>query len=184
MAIATHQQVSNPTVLNPSGFYMASITRSFRAVYDLVFRALIAASNVLSVGDQQLNLCGSGRAKEAQLHGVRTLAFPPTSFVVVELGSSDLINENWSLINLIAYSLDSQIQDQRRGLATNGCAWHPSIKKLQRMDSGNSRGRWVAWFTRPWSGLAWHFSARKMGGCRKPEGEDSGKSSAAERKCR
>ncbi|XP_057784660.1 transcription factor MYC2-like [Salvia miltiorrhiza] len=98
-------------------FYMASITRSFAAADDLVFRALATASNVWLVGPQQLNLCGSERAKEALLHGLTTLAFIPTPHGVVELGSSDLIKENWSLIKLVTNSFHPQIQDQNRVLS-------------------------------------------------------------------
>nr|AKN09594.1 basic helix-loop-helix transcription factor [Salvia miltiorrhiza] len=98
-------------------FYMASITRSFAATDDLVFRAHATASNVWLVGPQQLNLCGSERAKEALLHGLTTLAFIPTPYGVVELGSSDLIKENWSLIKLVTNSFHPQIQDQKRVLS-------------------------------------------------------------------
>lgn len=119
-----HANIHTPMSTRPNPpesewFYMASITRSFATADDLVFRAFVTASNVWLVGDQQLNLCGSERAKDAHSHGVRTLALVPTCYGVVELGSSDLIKENWSLINLIANSFDSQIQDPKRVLAKN-----------------------------------------------------------------
>lgn len=97
-------------------FYMASITRSFAASDDLVFRALVTGSSIWLAGRQQLILCGSERAKEAQLHGVGTLVLIPVSYGVVELGSSNLIKENWSLINLITHSFDPQ--DRKRGAAS------------------------------------------------------------------
>lgn len=97
-------------------FYMASVTRSFASADDLVFRAHVTASTIWLAGHQQLSLCRSERAKEAQLHGVGTLALIPTSFGVVELGSPGLINENWSLINLITNSFDPR--DCNRGPAS------------------------------------------------------------------
>lgn len=102
--------------LEPEWFYMASITRSFVSADDLVFRAHITASSIWLVGHQQLSLCWSERAKEAQLHGVGTLVLIPVSFGVVELGSSGLIKENWSLINLITTSFDPR--DRKRGPAS------------------------------------------------------------------
>lgn len=83
-------------------FYMASITRSFEAGDDLLCRALSTASNIWLVGHHQLNTCGSDRAKEAQLHGIKTLVFVATPSGVVELGSSDSIKHNSDLINLIS----------------------------------------------------------------------------------
>lgn len=90
-------------------FYMPSITRSFAAADDLVFPAFVTASNVWLVG-HQLKLCGSERAKEAQLHGIKTLVFVATALGVVELGSSDSIEEKCGLmlINLINNSFESQ----------------------------------------------------------------------------
>ncbi|KAB2597881.1 transcription factor bHLH14-like [Pyrus ussuriensis x Pyrus communis] len=38
------------------------------------------------------------RAKEAQMHGIQTLVCIPTPTGVLELGSSDLIRENWNLV--------------------------------------------------------------------------------------
>ncbi|KAG6427058.1 hypothetical protein SASPL_111297 [Salvia splendens] len=106
-----------PTTAKPESewFFMASITRLFAATEDLVYRALATASNIWLVGHQQLSLCGSERAKEAALHGVRTLALVPTCNGVVELGSSDLIKENWSLIYMVANSFDPQIQSSSSG---------------------------------------------------------------------
>ncbi|KAL0331563.1 UNVERIFIED_CONTAM: Transcription factor MYC2 [Sesamum angustifolium] len=86
-------------------FYMASVTKTFAAADDLVFRAFSTASNVWLAGHQELQFSDCGRTKEAQLHGITTLVWVPTSCGVVELGSSDLIKEDWGLMQLIGKSL-------------------------------------------------------------------------------
>ncbi|KAL1549984.1 transcription factor MYC2-like [Salvia divinorum] len=124
-----------PTDTKPESewFYMASITRLFAATEDLVYRALATASNIWLVGHQQLNLCGSERAKEADLHGLKTLALIPTCNGVVELGSSDSIKENWGLIYMVANSFDPQIQSEIKPTSSGSSdlssrkGWTPEI---------------------------------------------------------
>ncbi|XP_047963462.1 transcription factor MYC2-like [Salvia hispanica] len=125
-----------PTTTKPESewFFMASITRLFAATEDLVYRALATASNIWLVGHQQLSLCGSERAKEAELHGVRTLALVPTCNGVVELGSSDLIKENWSLIYMVANSFDPQIQS-----ASSGSSEKEQTPEIDRSPAAESR---------------------------------------------
>ncbi|KAG8374532.1 hypothetical protein BUALT_Bualt10G0004700 [Buddleja alternifolia] len=85
-------------------FYMASVTRSFATTDDLVFRAFTTGSNVWLTGDQEI-FCNCERAKEAQLHGIKTVICIATSCGVVELGSCDLIKQDWEVMQLIGKSL-------------------------------------------------------------------------------
>ncbi|KAI3469072.1 hypothetical protein Pfo_025735 [Paulownia fortunei] len=98
-------EIDGRDVSESEWFYMASVIRSFAAADYLVFRAFTARSNVWLAGDQELQFCSCERAKEAQLHGIRTLVFVATSSGVVELGSSYLIKEDWGLLHLIGKSL-------------------------------------------------------------------------------
>ncbi|PIN00086.1 hypothetical protein CDL12_27413 [Handroanthus impetiginosus] len=96
----------------PEWFYMGSVTRSFSGDDDVIFRAFASGSTFWLVGDQ-LELQFFERAKEAHLHGIRTLLLLPTSCGVYELGSSELIKEDWGIKNFITnYDLDyGQVQN-------------------------------------------------------------------------
>ncbi|KAH7686750.1 Transcription factor MYC/MYB N-terminal protein [Dioscorea alata] len=80
-------------------FYVVSLTRSF-GVGDAAVpaRSFASVSPIWLVGGHALQACGCDRAREAQLHGIETLVCIPTSGGVLELGSSDLIPENWALV--------------------------------------------------------------------------------------
>ncbi|KAK9145772.1 hypothetical protein Sjap_005675 [Stephania japonica] len=79
-------------------FYMLSLTRVFAAGENAPGRAYSGGNPVWLCGSQLLQQCQLDRAKEAHMHGIKTLVCVPTSCGVVELGSCDLIRENWSLI--------------------------------------------------------------------------------------
>ncbi|XP_062014542.1 transcription factor MYC4-like [Rosa rugosa] len=49
-------------------------------------------------GAHELQFNNCEKAKEAQIHGIETLIYIPTSDGVLEMGSSGLIRENWGLI--------------------------------------------------------------------------------------
>ncbi|KAH6826100.1 hypothetical protein C2S53_001537 [Perilla frutescens var. hirtella] len=135
-----------PNTPESEGFYMASMTRSFSAAGDdLLFRAFLTSSNAWVVGHQQLKLCGSERAKEAELHGIKTLAFLPTPLGVVEIGSSHLIPDNCSsLINSSSFhSLHNQNPMKKATIinsnSSNNEIKNHVIKERKRRENLNQR---------------------------------------------
>ncbi|KAK8588104.1 hypothetical protein V6N13_087051 [Hibiscus sabdariffa] len=82
-------------------FYMMSTTRSFSAGDGIPGKALSTGSLVWLTGAHELQFYNCERAREAQMHGVETLVCIPTSCGVVELGSSEMIRENWGLVQQV-----------------------------------------------------------------------------------
>ncbi|XP_009776117.1 transcription factor MYC3 [Nicotiana tabacum] len=91
-------------------FYVMSLAQSFSIGDGIPGKAFCTGSFVWLNGAQQLQFCSCERAKEAQVHGIETLVCIPTSNGVLELGSSDLIKENWSLVQQVKslFSLDQE----------------------------------------------------------------------------
>ncbi|KAA8525713.1 hypothetical protein F0562_007568 [Nyssa sinensis] len=87
-------------VTDSEWFFMVSVTRSFVAGDDIVGRAFRSGTYVWLAGDQELQFYDCERAKEAHLHGIQTLVCIATPFGVVELGSSDIIKEDWGVMQL------------------------------------------------------------------------------------
>ncbi|XP_072957532.1 transcription factor bHLH14-like [Typha angustifolia] len=128
-------------------FYVVSLSRSF-PTGDMAVVPTSAFGTMTPVwlaGTQALQASGCSRAREAQMHGLETLVCIPTTEGVLELGSSDLIPENWNLIQqaravlapsglptarkeLFSSSLDSEHSDSDAG----------RIKK-RRKKAGGSR---------------------------------------------
>ncbi|PON36150.1 Basic helix-loop-helix transcription factor [Trema orientale] len=79
-------------------FYTVSLTRSFGA--GILGRAFSSGEYVWLRGGQDLEFNECDRVKEARMHGVQTLVCVATPNGVLELGSSDLIKEDWSLIQM------------------------------------------------------------------------------------
>lgn len=79
-------------------FYLMSLTRSFSAGDGIPGKALSTGSLVWLTGARELELYKCDRTKEAELHGIRTLVCIPTGDGVLELGSCDVIPENWGLV--------------------------------------------------------------------------------------
>lgn len=80
-------------------FYTVSITRSFSA--GVLGRAFTSGKYIWLSGGQldfQFNECD--RVKEARMHGIQTLVCVATPNGVLELGSLDLIKEDWGLVQL------------------------------------------------------------------------------------
>ncbi|MED6181901.1 hypothetical protein PIB30_023743 [Stylosanthes scabra] len=92
---------NNNTNNDGEWFYVMSLTRTFpvgEASYSsLPGKALALGSPIwLLKGDLQFSDCD--RAKEAYMHGIQTLIHIPTTDGVLEMGSYDLITQNWSLL--------------------------------------------------------------------------------------
>ncbi|CAK9169304.1 unnamed protein product [Ilex paraguariensis] len=98
----------NVSVSDPEWFYMVSMTRSFLAGDDILGQTFRSCSYLWLAGDYELQHYNSDRAKEAHLHGIKTLVCISTSFGVVELGSSDMINKDWELVQISKSLFDSR----------------------------------------------------------------------------
>lgn len=89
---------SDGDVTDAEWFYVVSLTRTFATGDGIPGRALSSGNSVWLVGATELQMYDCERTKEAKMHGIQTLVCVPTSNGVLELGSSDLIQENWSLV--------------------------------------------------------------------------------------
>ncbi|XP_004244656.1 transcription factor bHLH14-like [Solanum lycopersicum] len=92
---------TNNNVTDTEWFYMVSMPQCFVADDDLVIRAYTSASHVWLASYYELQIYNCERAKEANLHGIRTIVCISTTSGVVELGSSDVIQENWEFVQFI-----------------------------------------------------------------------------------
>ncbi|KAL7002283.1 hypothetical protein U1Q18_003437 [Sarracenia purpurea var. burkii] len=79
-------------------FYVMSSTRSFSVGDGVPAKAFSSGSPVWLTGAHSLQFYNCERAKEAQILGLQTLVCIPNCNGVLELGSSELIEENWSLV--------------------------------------------------------------------------------------
>ncbi|URE48903.1 hypothetical protein MUK42_23029 [Musa troglodytarum] len=88
-------------------FYVVSLSRSFVVARGgdanpLPARVYGSLAPVWLAGVRALQACGCDRTREAQLHGVETLACFPVPGGVLELGSADYIAENWVLVQQVS----------------------------------------------------------------------------------
>ncbi|XP_038876595.1 transcription factor MYC2-like [Benincasa hispida] len=79
-------------------YYTASMSRSYGAVDNVVGRVYDSSAYIWLTADDGLYLYECERVKEARLRGIQTLVFVSTSIGVLELGSSELIKQDWSLV--------------------------------------------------------------------------------------
>ncbi|XP_048132671.1 transcription factor MYC2 [Rhodamnia argentea] len=85
-------------VTDAEWFYVMSLTGSFSAGDGIPGKALSTGSLVWLTGARELESYKCDRTKEAELHGIRTLVCIPAGDGVLELGSCDVIPENWALV--------------------------------------------------------------------------------------
>ncbi|KAK2649992.1 hypothetical protein Ddye_017481 [Dipteronia dyeriana] len=91
-------------------FYVMSLTRSFNAGDGgIPGRALSTGSLVWLTGSHDMQFYNCERAKEARMHGIQTFVCVPTSCGVLELGSSEIIRENWGLVQQIKSLFESDL---------------------------------------------------------------------------
>ncbi|KAH7578098.1 hypothetical protein ACOSQ2_000773 [Xanthoceras sorbifolium] len=93
--------MNDTDVTDTEWFYVMSLTRSFNAGDGIPGRALSTGSLVWLTGSHEMQFYNCDRAKEAQMHGIQTFVCVPTCCGVLELGSSDIIRENWGLVQQI-----------------------------------------------------------------------------------
>lgn len=122
--------ITDPTdcVSDVEWFYVVSLTRSFAAGdANILTRAFTSLSPIWLVGGHAMQACGCDRAREAQLHGIETLVCIPTAAGVLELGSSDLIPEDWALVQQAKATVLVSPNDTFVGLPAISTS--PSLKK-------------------------------------------------------
>ncbi|XVF53169.1 hypothetical protein PTKIN_Ptkin05aG0078800 [Pterospermum kingtungense] len=90
-------------------YYTVSMTRSFAAGDGILGRAFGSGSPIWLSGDQELQLYECERVREARMRGIQTLVCLSTSFGVVELGSSEMVKEDWGLVQLAKSIFGSDI---------------------------------------------------------------------------
>ncbi|XVF33101.1 hypothetical protein REPUB_Repub17cG0139200 [Reevesia pubescens] len=93
--------IDGPDITDAEWFYVMSLTRSFSAGDGIPGKALSTGSLVWLTGAHELQFYNCERAREAQMHGIETLVCIPTSCGVLELGSSEMIRENWGLVQQV-----------------------------------------------------------------------------------
>ncbi|KAK6918194.1 Myc-type, basic helix-loop-helix (bHLH) domain [Dillenia turbinata] len=79
-------------------FYMTSMAQSFSTGEGVIGKAFSSGSLVWVSGRHELQFYNCERAKEAEIHGMQTLVCIPTIGGVLELGSCEIVRENWSLV--------------------------------------------------------------------------------------
>ncbi|XP_019160505.1 PREDICTED: transcription factor MYC4-like [Ipomoea nil] len=84
---------------NGEWFYLSSVAKCFVAAEDLLIRTFDSGSYAwLSGDDFGVGFYDCGRVKEAYMHGIKTLVFFSTSYGVVELGSTEIIQQDGELL--------------------------------------------------------------------------------------
>lgn len=97
MGIDANEPVDDD-VTEAEWFYIMSLTKVFSSRDGIAGKAFSSGSLIWLTGGNQLQFYKCERANEAQTHGILTLVCIPTCNGVLELGSTDLIDENWSLV--------------------------------------------------------------------------------------
>ncbi|CAA3003125.1 transcription factor MYC2-like, partial [Olea europaea subsp. europaea] len=88
-------------------YYVMSLAQSFSLGDGVPGKAFSSGSLVWLSGENQLRFYNCERAKEAQTHGMQTMVCIPTTNGVLELGSDDMITENWNLVQQVKLIFDS-----------------------------------------------------------------------------
>ncbi|GMJ00970.1 hypothetical protein like AT4G17880 [Hibiscus trionum] len=82
-------------------FFVMSMTRTFAAGEGIPGMALSTGSLAWLTGAHELQFYNCERAIEAHMHAIETLVCIPTSYGVLELGSVEMISENWGLVQQV-----------------------------------------------------------------------------------
>ncbi|KAK8500425.1 hypothetical protein V6N13_028120 [Hibiscus sabdariffa] len=93
--------INDTGVSDAEWFYVMSLTRTFPVGEGISGKALSTGSLVWLTGAHALQFYNCERAMEAQMHGFETLVCIPTSCGVLELGSMEMISENWGLVQQV-----------------------------------------------------------------------------------
>nr|ACM48567.1 JAMYC [Taxus cuspidata] len=85
-------------VTDEEWFYLVSMMQSFVNGCGVPGQAFFTATPIWITGPETLHAYNCDRARQAQQFGIRTLVCIPSPNGVVELGSTDLITQNWNLM--------------------------------------------------------------------------------------
>lgn len=88
-------------------FYVMSLTRSFAAGEGVLGKALNTGALVWLMGGHELSHYNCERAREAKIHGIQTVVCIPVSGGVIELGSPEIVRENWGLVQQVKSLFES-----------------------------------------------------------------------------
>ncbi|KAE8714523.1 Rho GTPase activating protein with PAK-box/P21-Rho-binding domain [Hibiscus syriacus] len=118
--------IDGTNISDAEWFYMLSLTRSFSAAEGIPGKSLTTGSLVWLTDARELQFYNCERAKETQLNGIETMVCIPTSCSVLELGSSEIIKENWGLVQQVKYlfesDLNGMLQKQSTPNFSNTCS--------------------------------------------------------------
>ncbi|XP_058225366.1 transcription factor MYC2-like [Rhododendron vialii] len=133
-------------VPDPEWFYMMSISNSFVAGDGILGRTFSGAVYAWLATEHELKLYDCERAKEANEHGIQTLVCISTAYGVVELGSTEIIQEELDLL-LLAKSLfgpnnTTSVTKQPGGpgeTATSTCQSYPGRSDFKGLFQSDSK---------------------------------------------
>ncbi|KAK1321746.1 Transcription factor bHLH14 [Acorus calamus] len=125
-------------------FYVVSFTRTFADGDGSPGRAFGSRTPIWLAGVRDLQESFCDRALEANSHGVQTLAFVPAWGGVLELGSSDVVPENWGLIQqakaLLIPKGEARLSQRREKLNHCFYALRAAVPNVSRMDKASLLG--------------------------------------------
>ncbi|KAK4369643.1 hypothetical protein RND71_013435 [Anisodus tanguticus] len=96
----TKDFTSDKDCMDTEMFYAVSESECFVSDDDLIVHTYNSDSYVWLNNYYELQVYNYDRAKQAHLHGIRSLVCISTPNGVVELGSSEIIQENWEFVQL------------------------------------------------------------------------------------
>ncbi|XAR70099.1 hypothetical protein NMG60_11026852 [Bertholletia excelsa] len=104
---------------NAEWFYMVSVAKSFLAGHDIVGRNFSSGDYTWLAGENDLKFHRMERPKEAHAHGIQTFVCISFPYGVVELGSSEAMEENWGLMQQVKslFGLENQTLLPNRNLS-------------------------------------------------------------------
>ncbi|GMJ00467.1 hypothetical protein like AT4G00870 [Hibiscus trionum] len=82
-------------------YYTVSMTQSFTVGDGILGKVFGSGSHIWLSGDHELQFYQCERVREARMRGIQTLLCLSTPLGVVELGSSEMIVEDWGMVQLI-----------------------------------------------------------------------------------
>ncbi|KAE8662011.1 Transcription factor MYC3 [Hibiscus syriacus] len=94
-------------------FYTVSMTQSFAVGDGIIGKAFGSGLHIWLSGDHELQSYPCERVREARMRGIQTLLCLPTPLGVIELGSSEMIVEDWGTVQLCH---ESQVKISTTGI--------------------------------------------------------------------
>ncbi|XP_030473743.1 transcription factor MYC2-like [Syzygium oleosum] len=103
---------------DPEWYYIFSVTRSYSSEDGILGRAFRSGGHIWLSGEDhhELEMYGCDeRVKEARMYGIKSMAWIsiPNGSGVLELGSSEIIKEDWSLVHSAKCLFPSQFSNLR-----------------------------------------------------------------------